>query len=59
MVFVRFLWRVKTSFDLSMAGWGVPQGVGKVGGWWRLGRFDGALTGWCVVETGARAPQGR
>ena len=56
MVFVRFLWRVKTSFDLSMAGWGVAQGVGKVGGWWRLGRFDGALTGWCVVETGARAP---
>ena len=32
------------------------QGVGKVGGWWRLGRFDGALTGWCVVEMGARAP---
>jgi len=34
----------------------MEQGVGKVGGWWRLGRFDGALTGWCVVEMGARAP---
>ena len=51
-----FCWRCWLTSDIKVKGRGVRQGVGKVGGWWRLGRFDGALTGWCVVETGARAP---
>ena len=50
-------WRLSKGGALAISYWRpLLQGVGKVGGWWRLGRFDGALTGWCVARTGARAP---